>query len=153
MKGSVEQRSKGSWRIRYDGGITSDGKRRQVSETVRGTKKDAERVLRERLAAMDNGLPPASQKETLSEFMDRWLSDHVAHTTRPRTQQFYRTLGAARAPRAPDQEDQQHGQAHGRGKELEDPASGAASCSRLEGNHKLQITTGRCMRANLRQCP
>ena len=40
----------------------------------------------------DIGLPPALNRETVSEFMSRWLLDHVAHTTRPRTRQFYEMI-------------------------------------------------------------
>ena len=55
MRGSIEQRSKGSWRLKYDGPRDSNGRRKQLTETVRSTKKEAERVLRERLAAIENG--------------------------------------------------------------------------------------------------
>ena len=37
--GSIRQRSPGSWRIVYNGPARSDGQRKQVTETVRGTKK------------------------------------------------------------------------------------------------------------------
>ncbi len=49
MKGSIRQRSKGSWQLRYDILDPESGMRKYVSETVRGTKKEAERVLRERV--------------------------------------------------------------------------------------------------------
>ena len=48
MKGHVYKRAKGSWTIVYD--LPTDvvtGKRRQKSETVKGTKRDAESILRE----------------------------------------------------------------------------------------------------------
>ena len=54
MRGSLKQRSKGSFRFKYDGPRDSDGRRKQLTETW-GTKKEAERVLRERLAAIENG--------------------------------------------------------------------------------------------------
>ena len=51
MKGSIRQRSKGSWQLRYDILDPESGMRKYVSETVRVTKKEAERVLRKRLVA------------------------------------------------------------------------------------------------------
>ena len=53
-EGTVTKRSKGSYQIRYSV-ADACGERKQVNETVKGTKKDAEKVLRERLASLDNG--------------------------------------------------------------------------------------------------
>lgn len=56
MKGHVYQRAKGSWTIVYDLPVDRlRGKRRQKSQTVRGTKRDAERVLREVLVSIEQG--------------------------------------------------------------------------------------------------
>ncbi len=55
MRESLEQRSKGSWRLKYEGPRDSNGRRKQLTETVRSTEKEAERVLRGRLAAIENG--------------------------------------------------------------------------------------------------
>jgi len=47
MKGHIRQRSKGSWEIFYE--MAADpvtGRRRQKSQTVKGAKRDAQRVLR-----------------------------------------------------------------------------------------------------------
>ena len=50
--GSIEPRGKSSFRLRY--WLPVDGKetRTQATETVRGSRKDAERVMRERLSAV-----------------------------------------------------------------------------------------------------
>jgi hypothetical protein len=56
-----------------DGPPGAIGKRRRITETVRGTKKEAERVLRERLTAIENGDYVPKQKETVAQFMQRWL--------------------------------------------------------------------------------
>ena len=53
--GSIRQRSANSYSIRYYGLPDSNSKRTQVEESVKGTKKAAERVLRDRLAALDTG--------------------------------------------------------------------------------------------------
>jgi integrase len=88
MRGSITQRTPGSWFIRYDGPEV-DGKRRQVAETVRGTRKTAERVLRERMAKVENGGYVPKQRETVADYMKRWLETYCATNTTPRTQQGY----------------------------------------------------------------
>lgn len=88
--GSIQQRSPGSWRLRYNGPPEPDGRRKQITETVRGTKKDAERVLRERLSAIETGGFVPRQKETVGEFMTRWLDTYAATNTSLKTQQGYR---------------------------------------------------------------
>ena len=56
MKGHIRQRSKGSWSIVIDTGRDPEtGKRRQQWHTVRGTKRDAERALREMLHSLEVG--------------------------------------------------------------------------------------------------
>ena len=48
--GSIRERSKGVWEVRVSLGYDSEGKRRQKSKTVRGTKKDARLALNSLLA-------------------------------------------------------------------------------------------------------
>ncbi len=90
MRGSIQQRSKGSWRLRFDGPPNANGVRKQVSKTVRGTRKHAERVLRERLATIENGGYVAKDKETVSQFLDRWMHTYVGTNCTLRTAQGYR---------------------------------------------------------------
>jgi integrase len=90
MNGSIRQRSKGTWQLRYDAPPDGTGKRRFISETVKGNKKDADRVLRERLAAIENGGHVSKHKETVREFMKRWLDTYVATNVTLRTLQGYR---------------------------------------------------------------
>ena len=90
MRGNIQQRSKGSWRLRYDGPEEINGRRNQITETVKGTKKDAEKVLRERLAAVENGGFIPKHQETVAEFMARWLETYAATNTTVRTQEGYR---------------------------------------------------------------
>jgi integrase len=90
MKGSIRQRSKGSWQLRYEAPPDGTGKRKYLSETVKGNKKDAERVLRERLAAIENGGYVAKHKETVKEFMQRWLNTYASTNVTLRTLQGYR---------------------------------------------------------------
>src|SRR5947208_8368495 len=75
MTGHIRQRSPGSWEIRYTlGADPATGKRKAATATVRGTKKDAERELRNRLVAIDKGDRVDPTKITAGEWFDRWLS-------------------------------------------------------------------------------
>ena len=82
MRGSVNQRAKDTWQIRYDAPPTGDGRRKYVAETVKGTKKDAERVLRERLAAIDGKAHIPSHRRP---WPCSWSggSIHMLHPTSP----------------------------------------------------------------------
>ena len=90
MKGSIRQRSKGTWQLRYDAPPDGTGRRRFVSKTFKGNKKDAERALRELLATIENGGYVASDKETVAQFMVRWLETYAATNTTVRTLHGYR---------------------------------------------------------------
>jgi len=87
-EGTVTKRSKGSYQIRYSV-ADADGERKQVNETVKGTKKDAEKVLRERLASLDNGHYVDKSKETVSQFMARWMETYAATNVSLRTAHGY----------------------------------------------------------------
>ena len=78
MQGSIRQRSRGTWQLRYDGPPDTEGQRKQVSETVRGTRKEAERVLRERLTQAENGGLVAPSKETVEQYLNRWIESYAA---------------------------------------------------------------------------
>jgi integrase len=89
--GSVRERSKAKWEVRYDGPPDAAGKRPKVYETVHGSRRDAERVLRERLGVVDSGSYVAKSSETVAEFMGKWMSTYAATNTNLRTQQGYRS--------------------------------------------------------------
>jgi len=56
VRGHIRKRSKNSWSIVIDvGRDPQTGKRRQQWRTVSGTKKDAERTLRELLHSLEVG--------------------------------------------------------------------------------------------------
>ena len=82
MKGSIQKRSKASWQLRYYGPPDAKGKRRHLSETIQGTKVVAERVLRERLTAIENGGFISKDKETVGDFTQRWLDTYARTNTR-----------------------------------------------------------------------
>ena len=88
--GSITQRSKGSWQLRYYGPPDANGLRKQVNETVKGLRKDAEMVLRERLPTIENGGFVAKDKETVTQFFTRWLETYAATNVSLRTAHGYR---------------------------------------------------------------
>ena len=88
-EGSITQRNKGSWQLRYYGPPDANGKQKRLTETVRGLKSDAEKLLRERMAAIENGGYVPRDKETVAEFLERWLETYAATNTTLRTQEGY----------------------------------------------------------------
>ena len=93
MKGHIYQRAKGSWTIIYDlPGDSVTGKRRQKSQTVKGTKRDAQRALREVLLSVENGSYVKPNKITLGELLRQWLQDYASMNTTDRTQESYTSI-------------------------------------------------------------
>lgn len=90
MKGHVYKRAKGSWTIVYDLGVDSlTGKRRQRSQSVKGTKRDADRTMREVLISLERGSYIKPNKITLGELLRQWLRDYASMNTTDRTQESY----------------------------------------------------------------
>ena len=89
--GSLRIQGRKSWRLTFwvPG---PDGRKRQSTETVQGTKKQAEEVLRDRLQSVANGGYVARRAETVREFLDRWLATYAATNTTLRTQTGYRAM-------------------------------------------------------------
>ena len=79
MKGNIQQRGPRTGRVRDD--VPSADGRKQVSETVRGNKRDAQRTLRERLAAIDKGIYIERSEEAVAEYLERWLEVHSAQVS------------------------------------------------------------------------
>jgi integrase len=88
-KGSIIQRSKGAYQIRYN--VYDDqGQRKQVNETFRGTKDDAENLLALRQQKVREGQFAAKSKATLSDLMERFLNEYcVPPKVRARTRHGY----------------------------------------------------------------
>lgn len=90
MKGSIRQRGKGTWQIRYEGQPDGSGKRKYLSVTFHGNKTDAQRELRKKITAVEEGTHVDRNLETVSSFMESWLTNYAAVNTTPRTTQGYR---------------------------------------------------------------
>ena len=95
MKGSIRQRSPGTWELTIDLGRDALGKRRRKHETVRGTKAQAQRRLRELLFIQDRGIDIPTDRLRLRDWLDRWMREHVVPNRRQRTAEGYRGIIAS----------------------------------------------------------
>ncbi len=77
MRGSIREKSKGSWQIQIYTGTGPDGKPRRHFETVRGRKGDAQRRLTELLSSLDKGVYTPPGKLTVAEHLRNWLEGYV----------------------------------------------------------------------------
>jgi len=93
MKGSVRQRSKGSWQICLDiGRDPATGKRLRHFENVRGRKAEAQKRLHELLNCLEQGAYVKPSRLTVAQFLEGWLRDYVRTNTAPRTCERYEEI-------------------------------------------------------------
>lgn len=92
MTGHIRQRSPGSWELRYSlGGDPATGRRKTVTATVRGSRKDAEKELRRLLRSVDTGEHVDPTKITVGRFLTIWL-DTVKNEVAPRSHERYSSI-------------------------------------------------------------
>ena len=93
MKGSIRQRSKGSWEIRFElGRDPATGKRMRQIETIKGGKRDAQRRLAELSVENERGSLVKQQKRlTLGQFLMDWCQDLPSRCA-PTTEAGYRFI-------------------------------------------------------------
>lgn len=90
MKGSIRQRSEGTWELRvFVGRDPVGGKRRYLTKTVRGGKRDAQRALAALVASSPGTAATASM--TVGEVLERWF-DHAHPNLSPSTANVSRTI-------------------------------------------------------------
>ncbi len=91
MRGRLVQRSKGSWRIIVDVGQDPvTGRRRQHTETIRGTKAAAQQRLdRINVDVHSAGYVKTPPGLTVAAYLRDWLSGYVAVNCAPRTRESY----------------------------------------------------------------
>src|SRR5438128_468489 len=93
MKGSLIQRSKGSWSLKIE--LSKDpatGKRKQKWITIRGNKKDAERELARQVNDVYTGGFVDPAKLTVGEYLDKWLATYAAVNVAGKTLERYRSI-------------------------------------------------------------
>ena len=87
--GSITSRSKGSWLVRYDV-FDCEGNRKQINETVRGTKTYAGEILKARMEAVRDGLFVNKNNSTVDHLMARFIDEYcIPPTVRLRTRHGY----------------------------------------------------------------
>jgi integrase len=92
MRGTVQRRGKGSWRVRASAGFHPiTGKRVEISRSVKGTRRDAEHALTALLREIDTGNAFDPGRITMSDLVSRYL-DHTKTRVRPRTLLRYSQL-------------------------------------------------------------
>jgi integrase len=90
MRGSIKQRSRGSWTIILDvGRDPATGKRQQKWETIRGTKREAEKRLAELQHQLNTGEYVKATKLTVADFLHQWLGSYVTSNCRQSTYERY----------------------------------------------------------------
>jgi integrase len=92
VRGSLTKRSPGSWTIQASGGFDDAGKRIRLTETVRGSRRDAEKALTRMLRDIDQGTVATSGATTFGKYLtERWLP-HMRSRVRPETWERYESL-------------------------------------------------------------
>jgi len=92
MRGSIRQRTKGSWEITIDTGRDpATGKRLRHFESMNGTKKDAQRRLAELQVSVDQGTYIKQPRRlTVAIWLLKWLDGYAASNLAPKTGESYK---------------------------------------------------------------
>ncbi len=88
MRGSIQKRGKGSWRLVFDLERDHTGRRRQKVVTIKGSKRAAEKELARLIAAIETGGIVEPHKLTVAEYLDQWI-DYAASKTSAKTLERY----------------------------------------------------------------
>lgn len=93
MKGNLTRRGKSSWRLKFDAGTDpATGERLTKYHTLRGTKAEAQAEAAKIIASAVTGSYVDHSRETVSEFIERWLRDWAAANTSNKTYVRYEQL-------------------------------------------------------------
>jgi integrase len=95
VRGNITRRGKASWRLKFDAGRDpATGKRLIKFITLRGTRRQAEEEAARIMAAVATGEHVDASRETVAQFVERWLRDwadnNVSHKTWTRYAQLLR---------------------------------------------------------------
>ncbi|MGB2743545.1 MAG: site-specific integrase, partial [Candidatus Microthrix parvicella] len=80
MRGSLRRLPSGSWEIRLFLGTDDAGKKRYRSKSVKGSKREAERTMRQLIAEIEAGRAEANRSEqtlTIDQLLERWQAANV----------------------------------------------------------------------------
>jgi integrase len=87
----LQQRGPSSWRIRVFLGRDEAGKKRYLERTVRGTKREAQRVMARLVTEVDEGRHVAAAASRFGDVLERWL-EVKATVVEPTTLASYRWI-------------------------------------------------------------
>jgi len=87
--GQIKKRGERKWSVSVFLGRT-DGKRQYRAKTIHGSKKEADRALREMLSQRDLGITVVPARMSLGEYLDHWLEAAAKPRVSPRTLQEYK---------------------------------------------------------------
>lgn len=83
MRGSIQKKGKTYYAV-----IALNGKRKWFKGG--STKKDAQRILNEKLSEIDNGTYREIPKTSFGEFSEKWLQDYVEISLKPSTKRLFK---------------------------------------------------------------
>lgn len=93
MTGHLEKRNKNSWRIVIEiGRDPQTGKRKRISRSVKGNKKQAEKVMHRLLHELEQGTYIEPSEFTLGDYLRRWLEDYCRINLAPSTFASYEII-------------------------------------------------------------
>jgi integrase len=89
-EGHIQRRGKHSWRLKFETAPRAeDGSRFIGYETVRGTKKDAQRRMTEILQSIHKGSFVEPTSMTIGEYLGQWLAGCARHNVSAKTYERY----------------------------------------------------------------
>jgi integrase len=91
MKGNLTRRGERSWRLKYDVAPVN-GQRQIRYKTLKGTKAQAEAEAAKIIATVASGTHVDPSRETVSQFIERWLSDWADNNVSNKTWTRYAGL-------------------------------------------------------------
>lgn len=89
MRGSVQRKGKGTWRLVFDLDRDHTGRRRQKVVSFKGNRRDAENEVSRQITEMQNGGFVEPQSLTLGEYLEKWLDSQKASTVSAKTFERY----------------------------------------------------------------
>jgi integrase len=91
VRGHIEHRGPDCWRIAIDLGTDATGKRRRISHTVHGSRKQAEAERNRLLHELGCGEYVAPSQLTVGEYLTQWLA-HAKASVAPQTYRRYKQI-------------------------------------------------------------
>lgn len=89
-RGQIEARGKDKFLVRVFLGRDASGKRKYLSKTVTGSKRDAQQALTKMLGEMDGGMLVEATRATFGEYLLAWVQNRPDITPRTRAEYEHR---------------------------------------------------------------